>query len=151
ALVVIIGILLAVFIGPTSGSGSKSSSPTTVPATPTTAATAQATSATLKSVKGKPCVAMKGTPPTGAPRVPVQVGAPPNTLVVKDLKVGTGATATATSKITADYIGVACSTGKMFGSSFGSQAFTAQLPSDVIEGWQKGIPGMKVGGERLLG
>ena len=151
ALVVIIGILLAVFVGPTSGSKS-SSSPTTVPATtapaPTTSPT---TTAALKSVKGKPCVAMKGAPPAGAPKVPVQVGPPPTTLVIKDLKVGTGATATAKSKITADYIGVACTTGKMFGSSFGGEAFAAQLPTDVIQGWQYGIPGMKVGGERLLG
>jgi peptidylprolyl isomerase len=150
ALVVIIGILLALFVGPTSGS-KNSSSPTTLPAAATTAPAPSTTTAVLKSVKGKPCVAMKAAPPSGAPKVPVQVGPPPTKLVIKDLKVGTGATATTKSKITADYIGVACTTGETFGSSYGSEAFTAQLSSQVIPGWQLGIPGMKVGGERLLG
>jgi peptidylprolyl isomerase len=110
------------------------------------------TTATLASAKGKPCVAMKGTPPKGAPSVPVEVGPAPTKLVVKDLKVGTGAEATATSTVTADYIGVACTTGKIFGASVQDrQPFTAPLGSGVIEGWTQGIPGMKAGGRRLLG
>jgi peptidylprolyl isomerase len=147
ALVVIAGILLATLV--TNSGSSSSSAPTTVPSA--TTAPTPTTTAVLKSAKGKPCVAMKGSPPNGAPSVPVQVGPPPTKLVVKDLKVGTGATATAKSKVTADYIGVACSTGEMFDESFGKQPFTAQLPTDVIKGWGLGIPGMKVGGQRLLG
>jgi FKBP-type peptidyl-prolyl cis-trans isomerase FkpA len=46
---------------------------------------------------------------------------------------------------------VACSTGKIFDSSYerGQPAMFAL--SGVIPGWQQGIPGMKVGGQRLLG
>jgi peptidylprolyl isomerase len=102
------------------------------------------------SVKGKPCVAMAEAPPAGAPEVPVKVGPPPTSLVTEDLQAGTGAEAAATSTVTVDYIGVSCSTGKIFDTSFGKAPATFPLNS-VIPGWQQGIPGMKVGGTRLLG
>ena len=68
-----------------------------------------------------------------------------------DLKVGTGALATATSKITANYTGAVASTGVIFQSSLDNagQPFTTTLDK-VIPGWADGIPGMKVGGERRL-
>jgi peptidylprolyl isomerase len=106
---------------------------------------------TLASAAGKPCVAMTGTPPTGAPTVPVQVGPPPTQLIVKDLKEGTGTPVTATDTVTVQYIGVACSTGKVFDSSWKTgQPLTIGLDG-VIKGWTQGIPGMKPGGQRLLG
>jgi FKBP-type peptidyl-prolyl cis-trans isomerase FkpA len=68
-----------------------------------------------------------------------------------DLKVGSGATATATSSITATYTGALAKTGVIFQSSLDSgQPFTAQLNGGVIPGWSAGIPGMKVGGTRRL-
>jgi peptidylprolyl isomerase len=113
--------------------------------------TTSSTSTPVKSAKGKPCVATKGPLPAGAPAVPVQVGTPPTKLVTKDLKVGTGKAATAASTVTVNYIGVACSTGVIFDSSYkNGSPFTTAL-SKVIPGWQQGIPGMKVGGQRLLG
>lgn len=102
------------------------------------------------SAKGKPCVAVSQALPAGAPEVPLTVGPPPTELVSKDLQVGTGATAEASSTVTVDYIGVACSTGRIFDASYGKQPATFPL-SNVIPGWQRGIPGMKVGGTRLLG
>ena len=117
----------------------------------TTTSSSSSTSTPLPSAKGKPCVATKGPLPAGAPAVPVEVGAAPTTLVTKDLKVGTGAVAKASSTVTVDYIGVSCSTGQIFDSSYkAGQPFTSAL-SGVIKGWQQGIPGMKVGGVRLLG
>jgi peptidylprolyl isomerase len=116
---------------------------------PTTASTAPPT--TLPSVKGKPCVGFKGTLPKGITSMPIPPGAAPTTLVVKDLKTGTGAVIKKTDKITADYVGVSCSTGKIFDASAthgGPQTFPL---NGVIPGWTQGIPGMKVGGVRLLG
>jgi peptidylprolyl isomerase len=53
--------------------------------------------------------------------------------------------------VTVNYIGVSCSTGAIFDSSWSrSQTFDADLSGGVIQGWQQGIPGMKVGGEREL-
>jgi FKBP-type peptidyl-prolyl cis-trans isomerase len=68
-----------------------------------------------------------------------------------DLKVGTGAVVTPSSKITANYTGAVASTGVIFQSSLdnGGQPFTTTLDK-VIPGWTTGIPGMKVGGERRL-
>jgi|SRR5579862_300493 len=69
----------------------------------------------------------------------------------QDLKAGTGATATASSTITATYTGALAGTGVIFQSSLDSgQPFTAALSSGVIQGWTAGIPGMKVGGTRRL-
>ncbi|HEX7444298.1 MAG TPA: FKBP-type peptidyl-prolyl cis-trans isomerase [Acidimicrobiales bacterium] len=109
------------------------------------------TSSTLPSAKGLPCVAVSDPLPAGAPQVPVQVGPPPTTLVKQDLKEGTGAAVLPTDTVTVNYIGVSCSTGKIFDSSYKSgQPATFQL-DQVIKGWGQGIPGMKVGGQRLLG
>lgn len=99
----------------------------------------------------KPCVAMKGALPAGAPSVPVVVGPAPTKLVTKDLEVGTGAVVKASQTLSVDYIGVACSTGKIFDSSYKTGKPASFPLSNVIPGWQQGIPGMKVGGERLLG
>ncbi len=118
--------------------------------TPATAATSTAAGPAMASAAGKPCVAVQGALPAGAPAVPVPVGPAPTALVSKDIVVGTGATAASSSTITVDYIGVSCSTGKVFDASYGSQPATFPL-AGVIPGWQAGIPGMKVGGTRLLG
>ena len=71
-------------------------------------------------------------------------------LTVKDLIVGTGAEAKATDTITAHYVGIGGISGKQFDSSW-DRGQAAQFPlNGVIVGWQNGIPGMKVGGRRLL-
>ncbi len=127
-----------------SGAKAEVSTKDTGPSTTTTPAAAA-------SAKGKSCVALADPLPAGAPEVPVKVGPPPTALVVEDLTPGTGATVAATSTVTVDYIGVACSTGKIFDASYGrGQPATFPL-SQVIPGWSQGLVGMKVGGKRLLG
>jgi FKBP-type peptidyl-prolyl cis-trans isomerase len=72
-------------------------------------------------------------------------------LQCQDMKVGTGATAAATSSVTAIYTGALASNGTIFQSSEDTgQPFTASLSGGVIQGWSAGIPGMKVGGQRRL-
>ena len=149
ALAIIAVIVLALLV--TIGTSNKSASTTTSSSTSTSTAPTT-TVKPMASAAGKPCVATKGPLPTGAPAVPVQVGKPPTKLVTKDLKVGTGAVVKATQSVVVDYIGVSCSTGVIFDSSYSrNQPFTANLTGGVIPGWIQGIPGMKVGGERLLG
>ena len=111
------------------------------------------TTTTAESAAGKPCVATSDPLPAGAPAVPVVVGPPPTQLVTQDLKEGTGAVVAASDTVTVNYIGVACSTGKIFDSSYKSGSPTpVSFPlNQVIPGWTQGIPGMKVGGQRLLG
>ena len=104
-----------------------------------------------ESAAGKPCVAVADPLPAGAPSVPLDVGPPPTTLITKDLKEGAGAVVAEGQTLTVNYIGVACSTGKIFDASY-SRGEPVSFPlTNVIPGWQKGLPGMKVGGQRLLG
>ncbi|HUQ63353.1 MAG TPA: FKBP-type peptidyl-prolyl cis-trans isomerase [Acidimicrobiales bacterium] len=99
----------------------------------------------------KVCVAVADPLPAGAPAVPVKVGPGPTQLVKEDLKEGTGATVNPNDTVTVNYIGAACTTGKIFDSSY-SRNEPATFPlNQVIKGWTDGIPGMKVGGQRLLG
>jgi peptidylprolyl isomerase len=71
-------------------------------------------------------------------------------LTVKDLVVGTGQEAKAGDTVTAHYVGIGAITGQQFDSSW-DRGQAAQFPlNQVIVGWQNGIPGMKVGGRRLL-
>ena len=103
------------------------------------------------SAAGKPCVPVADPLPPGAPAVPVKEGPPPTELVKEDLRVGGGAPVEANSTVTVNYIGVSCSTGKIFDSSY-SRNQPATFPlGQVIKGWQDGMPGMAVGGQRLLG
>jgi len=71
-------------------------------------------------------------------------------LQCQDLKVGTGATAAPTSTITAIYTGALASDGTIFQSSEDTGQPLSEPLSQLIPGWQAGIPGMKVGGQRRL-
>jgi FKBP-type peptidyl-prolyl cis-trans isomerase len=86
------------------------------------------------------------------PVVTVPTTAPPKSLVTKDLVVGTGRTVSPGQTVTVNYVGVLYKTGKEFDSSWKrSTPFTTALSAgSVIDGWVKGIPGMKVGGRREL-
>ena len=86
-----------------------------------------------------------------APTVALGPGtASTSTLTVCDLVAGTGAAVAPTDTVTAQYVGIGAATGKKFDSSW-DRGQPATFPlANVIEGWQKGIPGMKVGGRRLL-
>ncbi len=70
----------------------------------------------------------------------------------EDLSPGKGAVVKTGDTVTVDYTGAVASTGIIFQSSKDSgQPIPLQLKSgSVIEGWVKGIPGMKVGGTRRL-
>jgi FKBP-type peptidyl-prolyl cis-trans isomerase len=73
-----------------------------------------------------------------------------NNLGITDLKVGTGQVAKAGDTVSVYYTGAVAATGIIFQSTSDSgQAATLSL-SSVIQGWAKGIPGMKVGGTRQL-
>ena len=71
-----------------------------------------------------------------------------------DLVVGTGAVATSGSLVTVAYTGWLHDSSRpdAKGSQFDSSAnFTFRLGSGaVIRGWDQGVPGMRVGGQRRL-
>lgn len=87
------------------------------------------------------------------PQVTVPKGQPPKKLVTEDLKQGSGKVAKAGDEVSVHYIGVLYKGGDVFDASWGkgSEPFSFKLgASEVIKGWDKGVPGMKVGGERKL-
>jgi FKBP-type peptidyl-prolyl cis-trans isomerase len=77
-------------------------------------------------------------------------GAKVESLQITDIKEGTGDPVKAGATVTAHYTGALVSDGTIFQSSKDTgQPFTAPL-SNLIKGWQDGIPGMKPGGVRRL-
>ncbi|HEY5155305.1 MAG TPA: FKBP-type peptidyl-prolyl cis-trans isomerase [Acidimicrobiales bacterium] len=122
---------------------------TTVAATKGTTTTSSTVPA-MESAAGKPCVATVDPLPAGAPPVDVVVGPPPTDLVIKDIKEGTGPAVTSTDTVTINYVGVACSTGKIFDSSYKTGTPATFPVAQVIPGFGKGVTGMKVGGQRLI-
>ena len=84
-----------------------------------------------------------------APTITAPTGNPPKDLVTEDVIVGTGQAADSNSTLTVHYTLMAWSTGKVVESSWSGDPATFAL-NQVILGWQQGIPGMKVGGRRLL-
>lgn len=71
-------------------------------------------------------------------------------LTSQDIVVGTGATAVAGKLVTTHYTGMFMD-GRVFDTSTGRQPFSFPLGQGfVIQGWEKGIEGMKVGGKRKL-
>ena len=86
------------------------------------------------------------------PEVEIPDGPPPKDLVVEDLVEGDGATAEKGSLATVQYVGVNYETGEEFDASWDrGQPFPFQIGAgNVIEGWDEGVEGMKVGGRREL-
>jgi peptidylprolyl isomerase len=79
-------------------------------------------------------------------------GVPPRKLVKEDVVKGKGPGAKPGDTVIVNYVGVSFSTGEEFDSSWDSgQPFPVQLGAgDVIEGWEKGLVGIRKGGRRKL-
>jgi FKBP-type peptidyl-prolyl cis-trans isomerase FkpA len=75
----------------------------------------------------------------------------PADLVIEDKLIGTGTEALAGKKVTVHYSGF-LTNGTMFDSSIPRKTpFTFILGAgEVIQGWDRGVVGMKVGGKRKL-
>lgn len=84
------------------------------------------------------------------PHISVPAGPAPSELTIDDLVVGDGPEANPGAIVTVHYAGVDYDTGIEFDSSW-QRGQTIEFPLDgLIQGWQDGIPGMKVGGRRQL-
>ncbi len=84
------------------------------------------------------------------PEIEFPDGPAPDTLVIEDLIVGDGAEAVPGGNVTVHYVGVEYDTGDEFDSSW-NRGETIEFPlRGLIQGWQDGIPGMRVGGRRKL-
>jgi peptidylprolyl isomerase len=79
-------------------------------------------------------------------------GEPPAELLIEDLTVGNGDEAKQGQQVTVHYVGVAHSSGKEFDASYNrGEPFDFPLGGgQVIQGWDQGVAGMRVGGRRKL-
>ena len=82
---------------------------------------------------------------------------PPSDLRILETLVGTGATVASGDTVTVHYTGylfdgsVFNIRGAKFDSSIGKTPFTFKIGAgQVIQGWESGLIGMKVGGQRML-
>jgi len=91
--------------------------------------------------------------PAGVPTVTVAATATSATeLGSLDLVTGEGAPVELGATVEVNYCGIGLSSRIMFDSSWarGAPASFPLDPGGLIQGWIDGLPGMKVGGERLL-
>ncbi len=86
------------------------------------------------------------------PDVTIPAGEPPADLVIEELTEGDGAEAASGRNVMVHYVGVAWSSGEQFDASWDrGESFDFRLGAgQVIQGWDEGVQGMKVGGRRRL-
>lgn len=85
-----------------------------------------------------------------APTITAPTGDAPTDLIAQDVIVGSGAEVVATSTLTLHYTLMKWSDGSILESSWSSGTPSTFQLSGLIQGWQQGLPGVKVGGRRLL-
>jgi FKBP-type peptidyl-prolyl cis-trans isomerase len=86
------------------------------------------------------------------PVIPKPTGSPPRKLVTEDIVKGKGPAARKGDTVTVDYVGVAFSTGEEFDASW-DRGTPLDVPlggGQVIEGWDRGLVGIRKGGRRML-
>ena len=86
------------------------------------------------------------------PHIPKPTGSPPRRLVKEDIVKGKGAPAKPGDTLTVQYVGVTFSTGEEFDASWDrGQPYNLALGrGNVIQGWDRGLVGMRKGGRRML-
>ncbi|HEY1689830.1 MAG TPA: FKBP-type peptidyl-prolyl cis-trans isomerase [Solirubrobacteraceae bacterium] len=110
----------------------------------TTTATSTSSTASVKTPTSGPL--------SKEPKVTPPSGPAPEKLETKELIKGKGPEAKDGDTVTVNYVGVLYKNGKVFDASWKrKEPFTFELgKGQVIEGWDKGVVGMHVGGRREL-
>ncbi len=147
-------IILVVFLTSSNSTNNKSTSSTTTTtaATTTTTTVAGSTTTTVPPIIGAiPAADLSPAGTAGkAPTVVVPAGSPPTQLESADLITGTGAAAKTGDALTVQYVLATYSSRKTVQSSWTGKPFAFTLGQGVIQGWDQGVVGMKVGGRREL-
>jgi len=150
ATLAVIGGIVWLSIALSGGGKSKVSANASASATPTATA-----SPTPPPPAPKKCAPIKPNPPAkGQPKVPDVKGKAPTKLIAKDVVKGHGPAAKRGADISVTYIGISCSSGKVFDASYlhGNQPFDVKPlgQASVIQGWNEGLIGVKAGTVREL-
>jgi peptidylprolyl isomerase len=151
-------IILIVFLtssnSPKNNAASTSTTTTTTTTAPTSTTTTVAGSTTTTVPPTIGAIPAADLSPAGtsgkAPTVVVPSGSPPTQIESADLITGTGPAAKTGDALTVQYVLATYSSRKTVQSSWTSQPFMFTLGQGVIQGWDEGVVGMKVGGRREL-
>jgi peptidylprolyl isomerase len=147
-------VILIVFVTSSSSpkkSATTTTTTTTAPATTTTTVAGSTTTTAPPTIGTIPAADLSPAGTAGkAPTVVVPAGSPPTQLETADLITGTGTAAKTGDSLTVQYVLATYSSGKTVQSSWTSQPFSFTLGQGVIQGWDDGVVGMKVGGRREL-
>jgi len=86
------------------------------------------------------------------PLVEPHIGPAPDDLLIEEIVVGSGDEATPGQTAVVHYVGISASTGEEFDASWNrGDTFSFPLGAGyVIQGWDRGVVGMKIGGRRRL-
>jgi peptidylprolyl isomerase len=106
----------------------------------------------IKATEEKAVKTPTSGPLSEEPKITVPKEAAPTKLVTKDLITGTGAEAKKGDTVVVNYVGALYKNGSVFDASWKrKEPFTFVIGThEVIEGWEQGVVGMKVGGRREL-
>jgi peptidylprolyl isomerase len=147
-LALILVACLAIFVA---GCGSSDDASTASESTASTEATTTESSAPKEESKSGGEKQSAGGEKT-KPKVTVPSGPPPKKLEIKEIEKGTGAAAKPGDTVTVQYVGVGYDSEEEFDSSWSrNEPYAFPLGAgEVIQGWDQGVAGMKVGGRREL-
>jgi peptidylprolyl isomerase len=87
---------------------------------------------------------------TSKPEIEFPGGPAPTELVITDLVLGEGDEAGPGDTVEVHYLGIEYDSGEEFDSSYDRGESISFPLRGLIQGWQDGIPGMRVGGRRQL-
>ncbi len=148
-LALIVVACLALFVA---GCGSSDDSSSSSESTASTEATTTESSAPKEESKSGGGAKKSAGGEKTKPTVTVPKGISPNKFATRELEEGTGAEAKAGDQVTVQYVGVGYDSEEEFDSSWSrNEPFSFTLGAgEVIQGWDKGVEGMKVGGRREL-
>ena len=131
-----------------SDTSSAATTQTSTEAAPSTSTEASGGDDAAKTFPGKAIAVSNATDLKHKPKVAKPSGNPPSQLVVKDLVVGKGPAAKPGDTLSVAYVGKSFSTGKQFDASWDRPGPAFQFPlggGQVIQGWDQGLVGVKVG------
>ncbi len=162
-MLIIIGVLIVALAVSGCGSGSSPSSGSSPGSTSssesTTASAKPGESKSEESGESNGSTESGEIPPSATPlsKPPAKVEIPTGLetkgqVATKEIKGGVGATAKAGDEVTVQYVGFGVKSKKKFDSSWerGEPLSFTLGAGEVIEGWDQGLEGMKVGGRREL-
>ena len=137
-------VVLATSLGACGGDDDSAGSP------PETATSQPDTGTATEPTPAEAAEALKDT--SQRPVIPKPTGSPPRKLVVEDIVKGKGKAAKKGDTVIVNYVGQNFSNGKEFDASWDrGQPFAVTIgTTQVIEGWTRGLVGIRKGGRRML-